>query len=142
MKITQTDKEIIITIDKHCDDDYEGFKGLVQLGLKCDAYVYNLCNELNRAMIKLDPKEQIAAHWSEMLTKFTGTSIDQMVIIYNSELTELISNFYKQIGEAMGPVSYAGYELRRYFKENEPDNVSYQDWVDDCIYYYEHYKEN
>lgn len=137
MKYAETKDEITITIDKHSTDDFEGFKGLVQLGLHCNACVYTLCDDILNATNKAaDPKERVANHWDDMFIKFTGACMDQMVT-NSSELAGLISKFYSQIGEAMGPVSYAGFELRRYFKENEPDNVAYQDWVDDCIYYYE-----
>lgn len=42
-------------------------------------------------------------------------------------------NFYHQIGEAMGPVCYAGYKLKQKFIEAG----QYADWVDECIDYYE-----
>lgn len=42
-------------------------------------------------------------------------------------------NFYKQIGEAMGPVCYAAYKLKMKFIEAG----QYGDWVDECIDYYE-----
>ena len=42
-------------------------------------------------------------------------------------------NFYHQIGEAMGPVCYAGYRLKKKFIEAG----QYADWVDECIDYYE-----
>lgn len=42
-------------------------------------------------------------------------------------------NFYHQIGEAMGPVCYAGYKLKMKFIEAG----QYADWVDECIDYYE-----
>ena len=42
-------------------------------------------------------------------------------------------NFYNQIGEAMGPVCYAGYKLKMKFIEAG----QYPDWVDECIDYYE-----
>lgn len=42
-------------------------------------------------------------------------------------------NFYHQIGEAMGPVCYAGYKLKMKFIEAG----QYADWVDACIDYYE-----
>lgn len=137
MQYTETDDAVTIVIDKHSTDDYEGFKGLIQLGLYCNACTYNLCDEINSAMNKpADPKQQVANHWDDMFIKFTGACMDAM-IDNRPGLAGLISNFYNQIGEAMEPVSYAGFELRRYFKDNEPDNVAYQDWVDDCIYYYE-----
>lgn len=137
MKYAETKDTVTIVIDKHSTHDYEGFKGLIQLGLNCSACACTLCDEINSAMNKpADPKEQIAAHWSAMFTKFTGDCIDQ-IVIGNPVLKELISNFYNKIGEAMGPVSYAGFKLRKYLNDNEPDCITYQDWVDDCIYYYE-----
>lgn len=42
-------------------------------------------------------------------------------------------NFYHQIGEAMGPVCYAGYKLKQKFAEADQYNC----WVDECIDYYE-----
>lgn len=42
-------------------------------------------------------------------------------------------NFLHQIGEAMGPVCYAGYKLKMKFIEAG----QYADWVDECIDYYE-----
>ena len=46
-------------------------------------------------------------------------------------------NFYHQIGEAMGPVCYAGHVLKRKFSEAG----QYYDWVDECIDYYEEHWE-
>lgn len=42
-------------------------------------------------------------------------------------------NFMNQIGEAMGPICYAGYKLKMKFIEAG----YYADWVDECIDYYE-----
>lgn len=138
MKYTETEDVVTIVIDKHNTDDFEGFLGLVKLGLYCNASTYALCDEINSVMNKhAYTKEQIAAHWSSMFIKITGKCIDH-IGIRNPVLKELISNLYNQIGEAIGPVSYAGFKLRKYLQENEPDSKTYQDWVDDCIYYYEH----
>lgn len=62
--------------------------------------------------------------------------MDSMLREENDTFRSLIAKFYNQIGEALGPVSYTGFELRRWFKENYPDNIRYQDWVDECISIY------
>ena len=46
-------------------------------------------------------------------------------------------NFMNQVGEAMGPICYAGHVLKRKF--NEADQ--YYGWVDECIDYYEEHWE-
>ena len=42
-------------------------------------------------------------------------------------------NFMNQVGEAMGPICYAGHILKRKFSEAG----QYYGWVDECIDYYE-----
>lgn len=136
MKYTETEDVVTIVIDKHDTDDYEGFLGLVKLGLVARACICNLCEEINSAINKpIDPKEQIAKHWDDMFIKFTGDCMDKW--LSDSEFAELKRQFYNQIGETPGPVAYAGFSLRKYFKENVSHSAAYQDWIDDCIRYYE-----
>ena len=136
MKVTQTDTEVTIVFDKHSDEYLYGFLELVRMAGITNAEMVNFASEFNHQIKASDPKEQMAKTWDDLFINITDACIDQMVTD-DLDFARLISSFYNNIGEAMGPVSYAGYALRRWFKENYPDDIKYQTWVDECIYVYE-----
>ena len=135
MKVTQTDSEITIVFDKDSEEYKYGFLELIKMANMTNAEMYNLAVEFNSLLPKSDPKEQMAKSWDEAWDKTTDANMDTM-IRENETFRSLIAEFYNQIGEALGPVSYTGFKLRRWFKENYPDDIRYQDWVDECISIY------
>lgn len=135
MKLTQTDSEVTITFDKNSDEYQYGFLKLIDIGDISNAEMVNFASEFKHQLKNTDPKDQMANHWDDLFIGITGACLDQM-IKDNTYFAGLISNFYSSIGEAMGPVSYTGFELRQWFKENMPDYISYQNWVDECIKLY------
>lgn len=84
-----------------------------------------------------DPKQQMIAKWNELWLKVSGYSKEYTSVIDITEDTkQKIKNFYDQIGEAMGPVCYAGYQVRTSTNAN---NIGM--WVVNCIEYYEEHWE-
>lgn len=105
----------------------------------------NMLNEQLDAQVKqheektpVDPKKQMCIAWNYIFdaAKF-GFSAWDMHERHGDEpcpgYWDAWDNFYHQIGEAMGPVCYAGYKLKMKFIEAG----QYSDWVDECIDYYE-----
>lgn len=54
------------------------------------------------------------------------------IIRDNCELARAVVNFWNNIGEAMGPVCYTGFQLKEALDKATLPN----DWVDECIRYY------
>lgn len=78
-----------------------------------------------------DPTESMSLAWdgyaTDAIPQFEGE------IKNNKELAAAVGNFWNNIGEAMGPVCYAGFKL----KEVLAKAALSSDWVDKCIKYYE-----
>lgn len=137
MKITQTDTEVTITFDKNSAEYKYGFLKLIDIADLTNAEMVNFASEFKYQLKKADPKEIMAERWDDLFIEITHACMN--TLIQDGVFAGLISNFYNQIGEALGPVSYAGYELRQYFKNNKDSfesYVSYQNWVDECIRVY------
>lgn len=135
MKVTQTDSEVTIVFDKDSDEYKYGFLQLVEIANISNAEMVNFASEFKISLKKSDPKAQMARAWDMAWDSITDANMDSM-IEQDKMFADLIARFYNQIGEALGPVAYAGFELRRWFKENYPDDIRYQDWVDECISIY------
>jgi hypothetical protein len=134
MRISQTDTEVTIVFDKDSDEYKYGFLKLIDIADISNAEMVNFASEFKSLIKKADPKTIMAERWDDLLIGITGANKSAMM--QDGVLAGLISRFYNQIGEAMGPVSYAGFELRQYFKNNMPDYISYHNWVDECIHAY------
>jgi hypothetical protein len=82
-----------------------------------------------------DPKQYMIMQWDVILEQdCVCNSRDEYLGLYHdSDIPKLVDNFYAQIGEAMGPVCYAGYLL---IQELKAKQLSY-DWVSKCIQYYQ-----
>lgn len=136
MKVTQTDSEVTIVFDKDSDEYNYGFLPLIKIANISYAEMVDFAAEFNSQLKKSDPKAQMAKAWDQAWDRTTDANMDKMINDNNPDLAGLVNNFYNQIGEALGPISYTGFELRRWFKENYPDDIRYQDWVDECISIY------
>lgn len=135
MKVTQTDSEVTIVFDKNSDEYNYGFLPLIKIADISYAEMVDFAAEFNSQLAKSDPKTQMAKTWDETWNTITDADMDSMMR-ENETFRSLIAKFYNQIGEALGPIAYTGFELRCWFKENYPDDIRYQDWVDECISIY------
>ena len=135
MKVTQTDSEITIVFDKDSDEYNYGFLPLIKIADMATADMIDFASDFNSQLKNSDPKAQMAKSWDQAWDRITDANMDSM-IRENETFRSLIAKFYNQIGEALGPVAYTGFELRHWFKENYPDDIRYQDWVDECISIY------
>lgn len=81
-----------------------------------------------------DPVEQFKIKFNEMCP------YDLSMCVYHPRFIELIQNFRNQIGEAMGPVSYAAYQLQEWLRDC-PANCKEREhswkWIWDWVKYYE-----
>ena len=80
-----------------------------------------------------DPKQQMIAKWDELWDKYVGIELKD---ISDEGLKDNIQNFYSQIGEALGPVCYAAFIVRKYAASSDIHK-----WLDECIKYYEEHWE-
>lgn len=94
-----------------------------------------LKEQMEKQVNKLDPKQDMITQWDMILERDTGAlSREAYCGLHNcNDIPRLVTNFYAQIGEAMGPVCYAGILLIQALKAENMDT----DWVHDCIKYYE-----
>ncbi|MBR6135007.1 MAG: hypothetical protein IKQ22_00775 [Clostridia bacterium] len=84
---------------------------------------------------KPDPKHDMIMQWDMILERdCMCNSRDEYLGIHHGDgIPERVDNFYAQIGEAMGPVSYAGFQLTQALKNSGLST----DWVTNCIQYYQ-----
>lgn len=81
-----------------------------------------------------DPKQQMIAKWDELWVKYNGEDFTQHCLADN--VRRKVDNFYSQIGEAMGPVCYAAWQVCSV--SNDRDVHA---WINDCVKYYEEHWE-
>ena len=82
-----------------------------------------------------DKYQKMIDKWDKLWLNMSGYAIyTDANIPY--DLKQKIKNFYDQIGEAMGPVCYAGYQVRV-----STDDIDIHKWLDECIKYYEEHWE-
>ena len=80
-----------------------------------------------------DPKQDMTMQWEMILERDTGAQSREDYVSLHDGIRDLVDQFFDQIGEAMGPVSYAGFQLTQALKNH---NLS-TDWVSNCIQYYQ-----
>lgn len=101
-----------------------------------DYYVIGgmLRDQLEEQINKMDPRQVMIKQWDMILERdCMCSSRDEYLILHNDDIPELVDNFYAQIGEAMGPVCYAGFQLTQALKNSGLST----DWVSNCIQYYQ-----
>ncbi len=80
-----------------------------------------------------DPVEQFKKKFDEMCPY-------NFAKVYHPKFTELIDNLRNQIGEAMGPMSYAAYQLQEWLRdcpESSPEREYPWSWIWEFVTYYE-----
>lgn len=82
-----------------------------------------------------DPKQDMIMQWDMILERdcMCNSRDEYLGLHHDNDIPALVDNFYAQIGEAMGPVCYAGYQLMQELKKR---NFS-TEWVENCIQYYQ-----
>lgn len=80
-----------------------------------------------------DPKHDMIMQWDMILERDCVCNSREDYASLHDGIRDLVDNFYAQIGEAMGPVCYAGFQLTQALKNK---NLS-TDWVSNCIQYYQ-----
>lgn len=94
-----------------------------------------LNEQLEQQLKQANPKQQMIAKWDELWFKVTGYSTKYTEVTsshISNELKQKIKDFYDQIGEAMGPICYAGYQVY-----TSTDDTDIGIWIESCIKYYE-----
>ena len=88
-----------------------------------------------KQFIAPDPKHDMILQWDMILERECDcVSRNDYIQLHDSgEIPTRVDNFYNQIGEAMGPVCYAGYLLMQELKK---EGLS-TEWVSKCIEYYQ-----
>lgn len=88
--------------------------------------------QVTQYLLATDPKQDMIRQWEMILERDAACdSREGYVSIHN--VRDLVDNFFDQIGEAMGPVCYAGYQLMQELKKL---GIS-TEWVENCIAYYQ-----
>ena len=83
-----------------------------------------------------DPRQKMLKKWNKCYNWYTHTDFKQL----SEPVQSAIKSFEAQIGEAMGPVCYAGWKVIDTAKaKQEPDEVitDLEQYVDACIKIYE-----
>ena len=80
-----------------------------------------------------DPKQDMIVQWEKILDRATVCKSREEYVSLHDGIRDAVDNFFNQIGEAMGPVCYAGYQLMQRLKKY---NLS-TEWVENCITYYQ-----
>lgn len=80
-----------------------------------------------------DPKHDMITQWDMILERDCMCNSQEDYVSLHDGIRDLVDNFYAQIGEAMGPVSYAGFQLTQVLKNKGLST----DWVSNCIQYYQ-----
>ena len=82
-----------------------------------------------------DPKQDMIMQWDMILKQdcMCNSRDEYLGLHHDDNIPERVDNFYAQIGEAMGPVCYAGYLLMQELKKRGLST----EWVENCITYYQ-----
>lgn len=91
-----------------------------------------LKEQLEKQVWKMDPKQDMIMQWEVILERYTEQSREDYVSTYDG-IRDLVDQFFDNIGEAMGPVCYAGYLLMQELKKRGLST----EWVETCITYYQ-----
>lgn len=122
--IEQTIKDFQLLIQFLCNTnpDYYIIGGMIK-------------EQLEKQVNRIDPKRDMIMQWDMILERdcMCNSRDEYLGLHHDNGIPELVDNFYAQIGEAMGPVSYAGFQLTQALKNS---NLS-TDWVSNCIQYYQ-----
>ena len=94
-----------------------------------------LKEQMEKQVSKMDPKQDMIMQWDMILERdcMCNSRDEYLGLHHDNGIPELVDNFYAQIGEAMGPVCYSGFQLTQALKNS---NLS-TDWVSNCIQYYQ-----
>ena len=92
-----------------------------------------LKEQLEKQINKMDPKQDMIMQWEMILERDTGIQSREDYVSIHDGIRDLVDQFFDNIGEAMGPVSYAGFQLTQALKNK---NLS-TEWVSNCIQYYQ-----
>lgn len=92
-----------------------------------------LKEQMEKQVSKMDPKQDMIMQWDMILERDCMCNSREDYVSLHDGIRDRVDNFYAQIGEAMGPVSYAGFQLTQALKNL---NLS-TDWVSNCIQYYQ-----
>ena len=100
-----------------------------------DYYVIGemLEEQLEKQVNRIDPKRDMIKQWEQILERNTGAESREYYVSLYDGIRDLVDQFFDNIGEAMGPVCYAGYLL---IQELKTRHLSYE-WVSKCIQYYQ-----
>ena len=125
------------------DEAVADFKLLIRFLQRANPNYYLLGNMLNEQLEQQfaqleqdkheDPKQQMIAKWDALWDEYIGIELKD---ISDEGLKDNIQNFYSQIGEALGPVCYAAFIVRKYAASSDIHK-----WLDECIKYYEEHWE-
>lgn len=117
----------------------EDFKMIIQVLCNANPDYYIIGGMLKEQMDKQanqfmpDPKQDMIMQWDMILERDCFCNSREDYVSLHDGIRDRVDNFYAQIGEAMGPVCYAGYLLMQELKKH---NLS-TDWVGNCIQYYQ-----
>ena len=131
-KLNDSDPESI-------EQTIKDFQMLVQFlcNANPDYYIIGetLKEQMEAQINKLNPKQDMIMQWDIILERdcMCNSRDEYLGLHHDNGIPELVDNFYAQIGEAMGPVSYAGFQLVQALKNS---NLS-TEWVSNCIQYYQ-----
>lgn len=115
------------------------FKMLIQFLCNSNPDYYIIGGMLKEQMDKQlkqfisDPKQNMIMQWNVILERDCNSHDEYLELYQDNCILERVNNFYAQIGEAMGPVCYAGFLLIQELKKH---NLS-TEWVENCITYYQ-----
>ena len=115
----------------------EDFKMIIQVlcNSNPDYYIIGgmLKEQMEKQVWKMNPKQDMIIKWEMILERDTGSqSREDYVSLYDG-IRDLVDQFFNNIGEAMGPVCYAGYLLMQELKKRKLP----VEWVENCITYYQ-----
>lgn len=94
-----------------------------------------LKEQMDKQVNKMNPKQDMIMQWDMILERdcMCNSRDEYLGLHHDNGIPELVDNFYAQIGEATGPVSYAGFQLTQALKNKGLST----DWVSNCIQYYQ-----
>jgi hypothetical protein len=92
-----------------------------------------LKEQMEKQVSKMDPKQDMIKQWEMILERDTDSLSREDYVSLHDGIRDLVDQFFNQIGEAMGPVSYAGFQLTQALKNKGLST----DWVSNCIQYYQ-----
>jgi hypothetical protein len=140
MKYTFTIDTEYLNDPDETEDVVEDIKVLIRFLQRANPNYYLIGNMLDAQLNQQleqdkqeDPKQQMIAKWNELWDEYVGVKLSD---ISDEGLKDNIQNFYSQIGEAMGPVCYAAFIVRKYAASSDIHK-----WLDKCIKYYEEHWE-